>query len=319
MKAQTRSRNIKISLMAGLVSGLLCGAQAQAHVVELYYDSFGGFVQGTENPSSPAFLEYDGLEGRDPHSLDGDPTNDAYTTVEWGFPTVYSGQFPTPQDPQSGLTLVGYDTTSATNPAEQYTVQTGSGILVPMGDLIHQNEPISGTPLDGVTISWNLQLYEDAADAAANNTANAAYTVNATFDLDIWETPNDPAFYTSGICPNANPDGTDVGTGVNGADFIADGTQVTTNPCDDAFAYSPITGFTDTFDLHGETYEVVLSGFWTETSNGELVETFWSPEGDTTTGYVLFELRQIPVSGPLGLMLIGLASLGLATRRRRLM
>lgn len=301
MKTQTRSRSARVSMVAGLVAGLLCVTQAQAGVVTMYYDSFGGFLEGSESPSvaggDPADVSnllFSNPEVRDPN------TPDAYKDVAWGLEAA-------PGSGQSSLTLSGY---------EDQSVQTNSGILVPFGDLAHYNNQIGGVPLAGIEISWNLSLYETLADATADT--NAVHELNATFGLDVWETPN------GGTCGNASPAGTVVGTGVHGSHFIADGTQAPGNPCDDPFAFTPIAGFTDTFMLHGEEYELVLSGFWTEADGGTLTETFWSPEHipgqplDPGIGYVRFELREVevPVSGPLSLMVIGLAGMGLATRRR---
>lgn len=280
-------------MVAGFVAGMFCGIEAQAGVVQMYYDSFGGFLQGSESPSTGAGdpvdvsnLVFSNLEGRDPSAAN------AYKDVSWGVDAGLG---------QSGLRLSGY---------ENQTVFTNSSILVPFGDLTHINNPIAGTTLAGIEISWNLHLYETQADAIANT--NAVHELNAVFGLDVWETPN------AAPCVNSQPAGTPVGTGVNGSTFYADGTQSLDNPCDDAFAFVPISGFAESFKLHGEDYQLILSGFWNLADGGELTPTFWSPEMNESIGYVRFELREVPVSvsGPMSLMVLGLAGLGLASRRR---
>ena len=284
---------LRLTAFASGVLGLCTSFSADAHLINLYYDSFGGFVQGTQQTTvSTTTVKFSGdRPSHDDQNQVLDDGNDAWTQVSWGDPTGSGGPF----GGQSGLGLVGYN---------DGTVVTESTVLVPFGDLIHYNEPInintdSGS-LTGIDVSWNLHLFPTLADAQSNDPTKAVLDWHQHFLLDTWETIN------SGTCPNSASAGTQVGTGVNGNPFISDGNSQST--CDDAFAFSAIPGQNNQFLYDNELYKVVVSGFYD--GSGNLTNTFWSAEGSTNTGYVGFKVSAVPEPGSLALITLGLLGIG---------
>ena len=170
-------------VIAGVIATVMA-FPASAHLLSLGYDSYGGFIEGTDvNIPNPAYTGF--RDDRDPYNggaaIDyaqdsgGNGVPDAWSDIEWGDPVV-AGQF-------SGLTVNG---------VEDGAINT-DGVLVDFGSLIHHNEPINNIFQGTVNLSWNLDLYDGATFVTG---------FNWEYEIDIWETSN-----SSDPCPGGDPDG----------------------------------------------------------------------------------------------------------------
>ncbi len=262
------------AVSAGVLAAFL-STGVSAHVIDIYYDAFGGLKDGQHHTVGSGAPVYSG-------SVDPRAGSGISSTLSWGTPTG-SGQ--------SSVSTVD---------VANDTVKTNSGILVPFGSLVHNNNIITAYSVDGFEVSWNLWLYKNYADAVANN-SNTATQWSGEFQIDFLETSND------GSCENATgTGGTVIGTGYHGTQHISDGNPQSS--CDDVFSYVPIAGMSDTFTLDGEVYEIVLSGFYTGAD--VLTQSFWNGEELQNTGIVKFELREVEVPTPTTLALFGFGLFG---------
>ena len=176
-----------MTLIQTAIAGIIAvgmAAPVSAHLLDFDYDSYGGFIEGTDSGiPSPV---YEGFrDDRDPYNGDlaidypqdsgGDGAPDAWSGIHWGDPVV-EGQY-------SGLSVSG---------TEDGSVST-DGILVDFGSLTHHNEPINNIFQGTVDLSWNLDIYD-------NTTFVAGF--NWEYEIDIWETSN-----SSDPCPGGDPAG----------------------------------------------------------------------------------------------------------------
>lgn len=149
-------------------------APASAHLLNFTYDSYGGFIEGTDSGiPSPVYTGF--RDPRDPNNSTLDDGVDAWDSIHWGTPVV-EGQ-------HSGLHVSG---------VEDGTVTT-DGILVDFGSLTHHNEPINNIFQGAVDLSWNLDIYDGATFVNG---------LNWEYEIDIWETSN-----SSDPCPGGDPAG----------------------------------------------------------------------------------------------------------------
>ncbi|MDH5256921.1 MAG: VPLPA-CTERM sorting domain-containing protein [Gammaproteobacteria bacterium] len=151
---------------------------ASAHLINMTYDSYGGFIEGTSS-GIPSVNYIDFRDSRDSYNLTQDDGVDAWTGIHWGTPTI--------ADQHSGLHVAG---------VEDGIVST-SGTLSPYGDLTHHNEPISNIFQGTVDLSWNLDIYDDT-----NTTLIKHF--NWEYEIEVWETNN-----ALNPCPHGDTPGVD--------------------------------------------------------------------------------------------------------------
>lgn len=291
-----------LSLLAGIV---MLSSPAVSQAVDFYYDGYGGFVSGTDTPPGVGTYANDAdtaTGGAFDVGADADSRNpgNVYVDVSWGTATGSLG----PYDGQSGLALSRVDDGTVAD----------DGTAVTLGVLTHFNRPIgSGTSLDSSQMQWTLALFDnstDAANAETSDNANSVYLQTATFTLYNWETANsgyapggfryfDGADWVSNgatSCPNFFVSGTPVTSSTSGTPapeeiFISDGNPTAATLCEDAHIYLPKTYGGTTFLYNGETYALVMTGFYApEPQGGELTDTFWACENVECWGTVKFAI-----------------------------
>lgn len=284
----------RTSLTAGLLAAALGFSGLATAQPTFHYNSYGGFVVGSDSGFPEAVYN-------DPNTFDRMPSGAVDETNEfaWGTPQTDAGK--------SRLTLNadGLDevvTPAAPDESDRHintqleignaidpTTGTGGSIF---GYLTHDNNTIDEA-FEGATVDINYYLDIYAPDNA-DKTGDPIATLGVPFQfqLDVWETNN-----SAEPCPNGDP-----------------------NPCDDRFRYRLLPGgdfgddfidqTLDSFSYDGETYEVSATGFFQE--GGGTAGEFWTIEEEdvSTTGSVRIEAHQVPAPAPLGLL--GLGLLGLA-------
>jgi uncharacterized repeat protein (TIGR01451 family) len=230
------------------------------------YVAEGGFVVGTERG-----------EGDFYHAFGGDTvvleTNITRTKIFW------SEYAHSPDGPDEG--------TSRTSWLE---LDDASGIILSnsiqqtFGSLIHINHVSTLEALEYVQVKWNLHLHNQA-ETNANNDFNRTWS----FDLYNWETDNNDGSHAGGICPRDN-----VGVVVNPADnsqpYLAEGPGSDESECDDAHDYGATMDQNYTWVSGSTVYNISIAGFY---DAGVLKGTFWTPEGETTTGVVRFAITEV--------------------------
>lgn len=167
----------KSLLIQGAMAGALAvatAAPASAHLVSFTYDSYGGFLEGTDS-GIPSVVYEGNRDPRDPYNSTLDDGDDAWDGIHWGTPVE--------EDQHSGLHVSG---------VEDGTVIT-DGLLVDFGSLTHHNEPIFNQFQGTVDLSWNLDLYDGATLVTA---------FNWLYEISIWETSN-----SADPCPGGDPAG----------------------------------------------------------------------------------------------------------------
>jgi len=323
-----RNRAIWAALF-GAVIGL--GALAPARAVTFYYDSYGGFVSGTDSPAASGNFVNDPDTASGGGAYDVGADADARTAagrfvnVTWGNAVGALG----PYNGKSGFAL------SKVNDG----VVATDGPLVDFGKLTHFNRPITDPVLESVRLDWSLQLFAAPGDAAAN--VNPARTINLSFTLYNWETPNvpadNPAYSVSydqgatwttigpGVCPGSTPAGTLV-VGPLGKIYQSAFTDQPAYPpwngeCGDAHIYEGGPANANGFSYDGRDYRVELVGFYGPF--GDLTNTFWACENNQCFGTVKFRIREVtraaavPVDSGAALMVTSLLLAGLGWRRLR--
>ncbi|MBD3791571.1 MAG: DUF11 domain-containing protein [Campylobacterales bacterium] len=150
-----------------------------------------------------------------------------------------------------------------------------------MGTLVHHNEPITGTSLEKIGISWHLNLQSNTAGV---NDFNRTWS----FELHNWETPNgaDPCpRETNGIVRNLD----DTDPDLIGFPYLGDGSDSGT--CDDAHAFVDAPDQNYSWVDNGIVYRVEITGFYDALNN--LKQTFWAEEDADTNGTVQFSITEV--------------------------
>jgi hypothetical protein len=285
-----------LCVAAGAALGV-AGATAQT----FYYDSYGGFNAATETPAGT------GTYVNDPDTATGGGTYDVgadydpragarFVDVTWGVAQGSLG----PYAGRSGFAL---------SKVNDGTVVAGGGEVV-FGELTHFNRPINlNSELQTVRMDWSLQLFDTLAAAQSN--AGAFRTIDLSFTLYNWETPNTPASnpaysvsydngatwttYGPGLCPGSTPAGTliagPLGRIYRSAFTDHPGNPVWNGECADGHVYEGSATNVYTFSRGGRDYRVELIGFYGPT--GELTQTFWACETQQCFGTVNFRIADI--------------------------
>ena len=325
---------IRLSSRVAVTSLLALGLVGSAGAQTFYFDSFGGFITGTDFPAAS------GLFANDPDTKTGAGTWDVgadpdarapglFVDVSWGTASGATG----PYSGQSGFAL---------SKVNNGTVVV-NGAQADFGKLTHFNRPIAvATELQYVQLDWTLQLF-DSLNAATSD-AGAFYSRMLRFTLYNWESPNapsaNPAYSVSydsgatwttigpGVCPGSTPDGTLI-VGPFGKVYRSAFSDTPTNPvwngeCADAHIYEGNPNNVYTFSHNGRDYRIELIGFYGPT--GALTGTFWACEVQQCFGTVKFRILDITEVGiptlsewaliSLALVLGGLAALRLSNRQR---
>jgi IPTL-CTERM motif len=288
----------KVALTVLLSFGLLGTAGAQV----FYFDSFGGFVTGTDFPAATGTFANDSETATGGGTYDVGADADArsaanlFVDVSWGTATGVTG----PYSGKSGFAL---------SKVNDGTVNV-NGAEVEFGKLTHFNRPINvGTELQYVQLDWTLQLFDTPAAAASDS--GAFYSRTLSFTLYNWETPNSPASNPAysvsyddgatwttigpGVCPGSTPAGTLI-VGPFGKIFRSDFVDRPTNPiwngeCADAHIYEGSPANVYTFYRDGREYRIELIGFYGPT--GALTGTFWACESHECFGTVKFRITDV--------------------------
>jgi len=290
-------------LTAGLLAAALGFSGVAAAQPTFHYNSYGGFVVGSDSGFPAAVYN-------DPNTFDRMPSGAADETNEfaWGTPQNQDNlksrlilndsglsEVVTPASPNESDRHINtqLEISNAIDPA------TGDGGSV-FGYLTHDNNTINEIFRDAtVDINYYLDIYApDNPDKTGDPIATLG--VPFQFQLDVWETSN-----SATPCPNGDP-----------------------NPCDDRFRYRLLPGgefgddfidqTLDSFSYGGETYRVSATGFFQE--GGGTAGEFWTIEEEdvSTTGSVRIEAHQVPAPAPLGLLGLGLLGLAWLGGRRGL-
>jgi len=325
---------IRLSSRVAVTTLLALGLHGTAGAQTFYFDSFGGFITGTDFPAAS------GTFANDPDTKTGggtfdvgadpDPRSPAlFVDVSWGTATTATG----PYSGKSGFAL---------SKVNNGTVVI-NGAQADFGKLTHFNRPIGvATELQYVQLDWTLQLFDTLA--AATSDTGAFYSRTLNFTLYNWETPNSPASNPAysvsydngatwttigpGVCPGSTPLGTLI-VGPFGKIFRSAFADSPTNPvwngeCADAHIYEGSPGNVYSFSYNGRDYRIELIGFYGPT--GALTGTFWACENQECFGTVRFRITDVTEVGIptlsewalilLALMLGGLAALRLSNRQR---
>jgi hypothetical protein len=315
-------------MAALLAAATAVGSITSARAVTFYYDSYGGFVSGTDSPAASGTFVNDpdtATGGAYDVGADADSRTAAgrFANVTWGVAAGALG----PYDGESGFALSKVDD----------GVVVTDGPLVDFGKLTHFNRPIFDPSLDSAQLDWSLQLFATPQDAAAN--VNPVRTINMSFTLYNWETLNvaaeNPAYSVSydngatwttvgpGVCPGSTPAGTLI-IGPLGKIYQSAFTDQPLYPpwngeCADAHIYEGGPGNVNTFSHDGRLYRVELVGFYGPF--GDLTQTFWACENNQCFGTVKFRILEVaqaaavPVDSGALLMVTSLLLAGLGWRR----
>lgn len=301
--------HLSTALLAGLVS---MGMAVSANAATFYYDSYGGFVKGSGEPSGNYTVENNantrtGATGSKAFDVgaDSDARNPSTIDVDvlWGTKSGYTNKGP--YAGRSGLALSRVIGAS---------VDSNAG-LTDFGTLTHFNRPISsGTSLEQIEMQWNLAVFgnqTDANNAEGSNNAGALKNIQHSYTLYNWETANsgygnNGYFYSTDNgetwvgnagstykCPNSRPAGTlvsPVSSPTPGQVFITDGNDTNVS-CDDAHAFLPQEFYPTDFTYDGRKYSVVVSGF--SYANDVQNNTFWACEDAQCQGTVKFEILDV--------------------------
>jgi len=311
-------------------------ASLPAAAATFYYDAYGGFISGTDVPSGTGTFanDPDTATGGGAFDVGADAdarmTSGRFVDVSWGSPQGSLG----PYAGQSGLAL---------SKVNDGTVVT-DGVPVDIGRLTHFNRPINDPSTEWLTtvqLDWTLQLYATPGDAGSD--VNPIKTIDLTFTIYNWETPNapasNPAYQVSfdggatwttgpaGVCPGSYPVGTLV-VGPLGKVFRSEQPDRPDNPiwngqCADAHIYEAAGTNSYQFTHNGRDYVVELSGFYNML--GVLTGTFWACEARDCFGTVKMRIRdqttdaQIPTLSEWALVVLAamMVATGLLGVRRR--
>src|SRR5512139_1189316 len=150
---------IRLSATVAIAALLTLGPLGPAGAQTFYFDSFGGFITGTDFPAAS------GLFANDPDTKTGGGTWDVgadpdarapglFVDVSWGTATTATG----PYSGQSGFAL---------SKVNNGTVVV-NGAQADFGKLTHFNRPVGvGTELQYVQLDWTLQLFDSLAAATS--------------------------------------------------------------------------------------------------------------------------------------------------------
>jgi hypothetical protein len=296
------SHERRIPTLAAVVAWLMPATAAwlmpaPATAITFYYDTYGGFLEGTQSANpfpSPVFLgTRDARDAANQATGDGD---DAWSRFGWG-----TG----PNAPSYVDAL----------PEEDQAVDVDGGRVI-FGTLQHFNqviaewwEPGDTSPGMGegpatIEVSWNLDLYATLMDAQMD--AGPIGSFSFLFELSFFETHNDAPCTTSI------------------AGFDRDHVTV----CDDLFYVSRVQGsdgiwmdvvggvfsFNESFSHMGQGYRLKGEGFY---EGGVLTGDHWSCEGTGVPCVADVRFRiATPEPAPALLFCAALVGLGAARRRR---
>lgn len=266
------------TLFSTLVAGALAaGSMGSASALTFNYISGGGFVDGTD--AGFPIPAYSGYKSPlDARNSDADPNNDVYSTLNWGI-DIGNGQ-------SGGVInqVPPFSTHPGTGQDLSGSIVVG-GAPIDFGYVVHHNEEI-GSIFGPATVTVSYNLWLDDGGPAGN-----VYKWHGDFVFSFKETVN------TAPCSDGNPKGT---------------------ICDDFFSYeADMSNFDPTsFTYGGNNYNITLTGFWdAPVPGGVLTDPFYSPENlEHVPAYVR---ASIPEPASMALMGLGLAALGVATRRRK--
>lgn len=290
-------RTLLSTLVAGALAAGIAVPASAAPIPTFYYNAYGGFVMGSED-NLPETVEYTNLNVAYANGELNAPADDVYQQVSWGTPqtgnsnlTINEAGDEPPVPPWNTITGHTSPNEDPQLPGHEWInggVDVSNDFGSVMGWLTHHNEIIGEFFLGTVGVHYHLDYYSDP-----DKTDLVWSSDELNFVLEIWETAN------AGPCPEGEP------------------------LCADRFRYQVLgaTGFGDPFDLplgsftyDGTNYVVSSSGFFD--AAGNLLGSAWSAEGSQNSFYVNHEVH-VPEPASMALMGLGLAALGLTTRRRR--
>ena len=307
---------IKSSLALALVLGMSLSAAET-----FKYSGTGGF--DSTNTSSPdgftgtvGFLQNVNTSAMTlTPPIEGNPQNysavgNLWPMVAWGTIDDPDAPPPPPAVGKSALGLVPYSSTLA-NISYDATIEADSGAYTPVGAITHYNVPVKQAGgIITASIVWNIKIW---------NSTGTQLLLDHTqpFPFGEWETNNDPDYdepHTHTGDPDKEPIGNCPRAFVGlmsdawsyttmGEQWTGDGNNLTN--CDDAARYigdSAPQAIGAPFPYGGKNYQAYLTGFYDcEDSAGiyhpltqcNLVPTFWQPEGQNNTAYVMLSVKEV--------------------------
>jgi len=302
------------ALSGVLAAGALVLAGSPAAAMTFYFDGYGGLVEGTQDVDPfPAPVFSGDRDPRDAHNVPTGDGNDAWSEFTWG----------TGSPPDSHVVVSGIEDTA-------YVV---GGDFIRFGKSEHFNEPINewwepGDTSSGmadrpaqIEISWNLDIYATAADAAAST--NSILEKEYTFILNFRETRN-VADIADCI---ASVDGFPRPTHVTNCDDIFYVSEASQDGEDPVPSVGGVFELTDTFEYDGQEYTLTMNGFYEadnpidpDNSTFSLKGPHWSCEGGfpgsnapCTTDW---RFQIVPEPSLAMLAAVSLAALAISRRRR---
>jgi hypothetical protein len=321
---------MKTLIMSGIAAAFLLGTAASAGTIFDYsgtggfsdeagtYDTYGTIQLSTLDFNQsitvyPADIE-DSPQDRPATPSPLNPGAMLWPMIDWSTDYVNLPEFPANEPPANGksaLGLVEYYN-GANEGAYVAQVEADSGMLVPVGAVTHYNITVTSWGIVKAEIVWTVKIWPQGGSAGS-----PLLEVTEKYPFLEWETyngfnanPHEPLTYdttlNTTITPTTACPRSFLGNMTDpwiSETWVGDGNNMTV--CDDAMRYTGAGGTSPigTFDYDGSKYSASLSGFYDCNDSAgiyqpltdcKLANTFWDPEYQNNTAYVMLSIHKMP-------------------------